>query len=103
MHHVFQIPVAFLDMEDSGETLTYENMVAPPPEHLRCSADIAEFGESVRTRFTDWWQATQARDMDFEQRVPTYFGRYQPSRDVGTHGVAFDTTCAPGSVVAGTS
>ena len=25
LHHVFQVPTAFLDMEDTGETLTHES------------------------------------------------------------------------------
>jgi len=76
MHHVFQIPTAFLNMEDSGTRLTYEDLTAPPPESLRASADIAGFGEAVRRRFGDWWAATQGGD--FSAEVPTYFGA--PSR-----------------------
>ena len=72
LHHVFQIPTSFLDMEDTGETLTYENMVAPPPANLVTSADIAAFGESVLSRFNTWWLA--AETLDFNQQVPTYFG-----------------------------
>ena len=72
MHHVFQIPVAFLDMEETGETLTDETMVAPPPDDMTTSADIARFGEAVRARFQDWW--ADARGGDFSGDVPTYFG-----------------------------
>lgn len=74
MHHVFQIPTSFLDMEQSGETLTYENMVAAPPDDMRSSVAIAGFGESVRTRFREWWQAAQENAKDFDEPVPTYFG-----------------------------
>ena len=72
MHHVFQIPTAFLDMEATGQTLTHEHLVAPPPEELRSSESIASFGESVRGRFDDWWSS--AREGSFESNVPTYFG-----------------------------
>lgn len=72
LHHVFQIPVAFLDMEDTGETLSYENMVAPPPDDLTSSAAIAEFGEAVKARFNAW--ATSTAGQDFSGTVPTYFG-----------------------------
>lgn len=72
MHHVFQIPAAFLDMEESGEALTYENLVAPPPDDLETSADIADFGSDVQARFNAWWE--NAKDGDFSGTVPTYFG-----------------------------
>ncbi len=72
MHHVFQIPVAFLDMEDTGVTLTYESLVVPPPAEMRTSAAIADFGDSVRHRLNAWWQ--RVADEDFARPVPTYFG-----------------------------
>lgn len=72
MHHVFQIPTAFLDMEDTGTPMAYENMVAPPGPQHRSSRDIAQFGESVRDRFRDWWQHASATD--FGARIQVYFG-----------------------------
>ena len=36
------------------------------------SAQIAAFGEQIRTRFAAWWQRAQGED--FNVRVPTYFG-----------------------------
>ncbi len=72
MHHLFQIPVAFLDMEENGETLAYEKLVAPPAESLKTSDDIAEFGTTVKARFKAWFD--KVRDEDFSGRVPTYFG-----------------------------
>lgn len=72
MHHVFQVPVAFLDMEDTGETLTNESYLRAPPDDMLTSADIAEFGEAVHTRFNAWW--AKAKDEDFSGQVPTYFG-----------------------------
>lgn len=72
LHHVFQIPTAFLDMEETGAELSYENMVAPPPDDMRSSAAIADFGEAVRSRFADWGRRAQTED--FSGPVPTYFG-----------------------------
>jgi len=72
LHHVFQIPTSFLDMEETGETLTYENMVAPPPDDMTTSSMIAAFGDQVRQRFNAWATATAGED--FSGRVPTYFG-----------------------------
>ena len=72
MHHMFQVPVAFLNMEDTGKTLTYEELVAPPPEEMVTSAAIAEFGDHVRKRFNAWADRTNGED--FSGEVPTYFG-----------------------------
>jgi hypothetical protein len=72
LHHVFQIPAAFLDMEETGVELSYENMVGPPPDDMTTSAAIAEFGVAVRTRFDKW--ATSSNGEDFDGQVPTYFG-----------------------------
>ena len=72
MHHVFQIPVAFLDMDEHGRTLTYESMTEPPPDGMRTSAAIADHGENVRARCSAWW--IRAAGSEFSGRVPTYFG-----------------------------
>ncbi|MFK8049283.1 MAG: DinB family protein [Halioglobus sp.] len=72
LHHVFQIPVAFLDMEDTGAELSYENMVQSPPEDMTTSAAIASFGETVSYRFEKW--AIRSDGEDFSGQVPTYFG-----------------------------
>ena len=72
MHHVFQIPVAFLEMEEDGRTLTYESMIEPPPDGMRTSAAVAEHGEAVRIRFAAWWSRVAGED--FSGGVPTYFG-----------------------------
>ena len=72
MHHIFQIPTAYLDMEDNGGTLTYESLVVPPPTEMRTSTAIADFGDSVRRRLNAWWESVM--DEDFAAPVPTYFG-----------------------------
>ena len=72
MHHVFQIPTAFLDFEEGNAPFSYENVVAPPPDALATSAAIAAFGEAVGARFERW--AAGARDGDFSAPALTYFG-----------------------------
>jgi DinB family protein len=72
MHHIFQIPTAYLDMEQQGGTLSRERLGVLPPSEMRTSAAIADFGESVRARFDGWWQSV--KDEDFAPPVPTYFG-----------------------------
>jgi uncharacterized damage-inducible protein DinB len=72
MHHIFQIPTAYLDAEDTGGALTYESLVVPPPAEMRTSAAIADFGNMVRRRLDAWWQ--RVADEDFARSLPTYFG-----------------------------
>ena len=72
MHHLFQIPNAFLDMDESGTPMRYEDVTAPPPAGIRSSADIAAFGERTRDRFHRWWSAVS--DEDFDRRMEVYFG-----------------------------
>jgi uncharacterized damage-inducible protein DinB len=72
MHHIFQIPTAYLDMEDTGRTLTYESLIVPPPAEMRTSAAVADFGDSLRRRMNAWWQ--RVGNEDFARPVPTYFG-----------------------------
>ena len=72
MHHVFQIPHSFLEMERTGEMLTYEQLVAAPPATMQTVVDIAVFGEVVREQFVAWWHAVS--NESFDVKVPTYFG-----------------------------
>ena len=72
MHHIFQIPNAFLDMEENGNELTYESLTAPPPTMLQSSSDLANFGEKIKILFAEWWKIN--RKKDFSNQVPTYFG-----------------------------
>ena len=72
MHHIFQIPNAFLDMEESGNELTYESLTAPPPAMLQSSSDLANFGEKFKAFFAEWWKVN--RKEDFPNQVPTFFG-----------------------------
>ena len=72
MHHVFQVPTAFLDSQDSGEMLTHENLVAPPPGDMLSSDAIARFGAATRERFAEWWSRSQSDDFDVE--IVVYFG-----------------------------
>ena len=72
MHHLFQIPNAFLDMDATGTPMRYEDLTAPPPGDMRSSADIAAFGERTRARFQAWWE--EAGDQDFDREMEVYFG-----------------------------
>ena len=79
MHHVFQVPTAFLEAVASTEGLTHERLVAPPPDDLRTSADIARFGERLRQDFAQWVEAEGAALG--QGRMATYYGE-QPVHEV---------------------
>jgi hypothetical protein len=72
MHHIFQIPTGYLDMEELGGILSRERLSVPVPPEMTTSASIADFGDGVRARFDSWWQ--RAKHEDFVRPVPTYFG-----------------------------
>jgi hypothetical protein len=78
LYHIFRIPDAFLEMTRGG-TLEYEMLVAPPPEDMRTTGDIAAYGESVRRGILAWWDARG--DQTCSERVPTYYGA-QPLHEV---------------------
>ena len=78
MHHVFQIPNAFLDAAE-GAKFTSENLLALPPEHLETGADIAAFGEEVRRRVRRWWDRLD--DKSGTQVMDTYYGQ-KPMHEV---------------------
>ena len=62
-----------------GGTLSYENMVAGPPEDMRTPAAIVEFGGQVRRRVGAWWDGLD--DRSGSQPVATYYGT-QPMHEV---------------------
>lgn len=72
LHHVFQIPVAFLDAARDGGTLVYDRLVEAPPDDMRTGEDIARFGGEVRRQIMDWWLAEE--DTSATRPVSTYFG-----------------------------
>ena len=78
LYHIFRIPDAFLEMTRGG-TLEYEMLVAPPPEEMRTTGDIAAYGEAVRQGVLAWWRARD--DETCGESVPTYYGA-QPLHDV---------------------
>jgi hypothetical protein len=78
LHHVPQIAAAFVDAMDGG-TLSYENMVAEPPQDMHTPDAIAGFGEQVRGRVAAWWAGLEERSGT--QAVSTYYGM-QPMHEV---------------------
>ncbi len=79
MHHIFQVPTAFLGARRSGGALAYEALVSPPPDSLKTSADIAAFGEVLRLDFAAW-AASEGPGLG-QGRTATYYGE-QPTHEV---------------------
>jgi DinB family len=72
LHHVFQIPDAFLDFEEGHGPYTAEKLLAEPPADMQKVAEIAAFGEAVHRRFVAWSERHGSED--FSVQVQTYFG-----------------------------
>jgi hypothetical protein len=72
MHHIFQIPTAYLDTEDTGATLTYERLVVPAPAEMRTGAAVGEFRKSVRALMLGGGGLLGRAS---SRPVPTYFGK----------------------------
>ena len=73
MHHMFQIPVEFMDSLAEDRVLDYENLVAAPPEDMTTSAQIADFGEAMHRRFNAWWR-DEGASLDYSKPFEAYFG-----------------------------
>ena len=73
MHHMFQIPVEFMDSLAENRVLDYENLVAAPPEDMTTSAQIADFGEAMHRRFNAWWR-DEGASLDYSKPFEAYFG-----------------------------
>jgi hypothetical protein len=70
-HHIFRIPEAFLEVA-AGAMLTYDSLVAPPPETMQRTADIVAYGDDVRRRLVAWWDAKFEKSG--HETVQTYYG-----------------------------
>lgn len=73
MHHMFQIPVEFMDSLAEDRVLAYENLVAAPPDDMTTSAQIADFGEAMHLRFNVWWR-DEGTALDYSKPFEAYFG-----------------------------
>lgn len=75
-HHIFNIPIAFLDAYETGQTLSYESTVTAPPEDMHGREAIAAFGESVIQRLQSWWLDFEpGADLKLQQPMQTYYGK----------------------------
>jgi hypothetical protein len=70
-HHIFRIPDAFLEVA-AGAALTYESLVAPPPDQMHRTAEIVVYGNDVHRRLVAWWDAKP--DKSGRETVQTYYG-----------------------------
>ena len=73
MHHMFQIPVEFLDSLVEKRVLAYEGLIAAPPGEMTTSAQIADFGEALHGRFNAWWD-NEGSKLEYAKPFEAYFG-----------------------------
>ncbi|MEO7775176.1 MAG: glutaredoxin family protein [Steroidobacteraceae bacterium] len=73
VHHLFTIPIAFLDAARGGE-LTVEHFERKPPSGMCSVNDVARFGQQVRANVRLWWDSVG--EIRFLDEVNTYYGRH---------------------------
>jgi hypothetical protein len=71
-YHCFNLVEWFIEA-CNGTPLTYEALNTPPPDTVRSSESIAQYGDTVRQRLRDWWQRDQHRSPD--DLLETYYGQ----------------------------
>ena len=70
-YHAFSLVDCFLET-CAGIPLTHEALNAPPPDTVRTSIAIAEYGQGVRQRLEAWWEREHGRSPD--DVLETYYG-----------------------------
>jgi len=71
--HIIQIPELFLDLVERGRRLEFADYFREVPPQLETGADLADWGQSIRTRFRAWWEREGA-DTDFAVKADVYYG-----------------------------
>ncbi len=76
LSHIFRIPEVFLDITIiAGDEVSYDDLKYPDPERYATMGEIADYGDQVRQRVTDW--RDDAKSLDFTQMVDVYWGKSQ--------------------------
>ena len=73
VYHVFTIPKVFLDHIEYGSPYTYEALKSFLPRNLKTKQDLLDYGLTVRTRFSQWWE-DNGKHFDFNQPGNVYYG-----------------------------
>jgi len=74
-HHLFRLTEHFVECARDGAAIAYDGLVAPPPEDMRTSAAIAEYGANVVGQVNAWW--AQEKDKTGKRPVQTYYGQQE--------------------------
>ena len=77
-YHVFRIGHAFLETAVHGVEDWATISIDLPPAELRSGDDVAGYGETIKTRLREWWNAQT--DKSCSVQVKTFTGA-QPLRD----------------------
>jgi hypothetical protein len=70
-HHLFRVPEALLEVA-AGATLTHGMLVEDPPDDLRTSSALGNYGQQVLAALHAWWDAK--KDKTGQETVQTYYG-----------------------------
>jgi hypothetical protein len=77
-YHVFRIGHAFLATAEEGVKDWASLSMEMPPAAMQSGDDVAGYGETIKSRLTDWWNAQS--DKSCSREVTTFTGA-QPLRD----------------------
>ncbi len=75
-YHIFQVPEAFLENAENGEEHFDKYFDAPPPDDVKTSGDVRQYGDRITARLRRHWQ--NLSDQSFSWTVKTFYG-VQPS------------------------
>lgn len=78
-YHVFRIGHAFLETAVHGVADWVPVSMEMPPADMHSGDDVARYGESVKSRLSEWWNAQSDKSCSTE--VKTFSGA-QPLRDL---------------------
>jgi hypothetical protein len=74
LSHIFRIPEVFLDVTIiAGEEVSYDGLKHPDPKRYATMDEIADYGDQIRQRVTDWRE--EAKSLDFTKMVDVYWGK----------------------------
>ena len=78
-YHIFRLEEGFLDVVENDIYLTRDVLNVPPPDDIKTSEDLVNYGSAVQQRLRAWWPDFE--DKACEREIDSYYGK-QPLHNV---------------------